>query len=601
MALTAVLGPILVTLALWWLSPLPVQGSTAAPAGVKPLQLMPSSRPTTKPADAPLLVAGDRRSIWVARPLMLGEDARVFTLLNRAGGASDKAKDNWLTARSEYGEYFSGTPRLLTTVPPAENAAANQPSTAYVIIGEGRLISYGLSKFVSQPAVPNGNRAMAMTAASDGVFVLGRGSLTPVTQPATGTRPSLDTQPDTQANEPQPWSLYWFHNSLWDQLPTLGRDNDVGVPAAGATVVMGHVVGSAPDPSRIIVAWVNPDAPTILHARAMVYRDPARGWSAPVTTVLRGEATRLLTTNIDGRMLVFWPVRNISDQSVDLQGGALVNLPGKESDLTLPESRLLLPLKLGEVSRNIDVSRDLGIGTTGTMIAAVTNTHEGKLFFQKFRDNGEADGSPTAIEVRGPQPNLMLFQNIAMIVLVTLLAVSLWQWRKKPPVFAVPEGMVVSQLSKRFTGFVIDLTVAIAVSAVAFSIYDPADWQRILTSWVGGFVSPDAFMSARELFYVIGIYVGHVTLCELFLGRSVGKLLTGQRVLMLDGKPPTVLAVLVRNLVRLPELFAGAGILLIYMVISEHRQRLGDLLARTIVVRPRGPDDEKPVEKNEDA
>jgi uncharacterized RDD family membrane protein YckC len=57
---------------------------------------------------------------------------------------------------------------------------------------------------------------------------------------------------------------------------------------------------------------------------------------------------------------------------------------------------------------------------------------------------------------------------------------------------------------------------------------------------------------------------------------------------MLDGKSPTVAAILVRNLIRIPE--AAVGVMLLYMLISERRQRLGDLLSRTVVIAQPAPE-----------
>jgi uncharacterized RDD family membrane protein YckC len=86
----------------------------------------------------------------------------------------------------------------------------------------------------------------------------------------------------------------------------------------------------------------------------------------------------------------------------------------------------------------------------------------------------------------------------------------------------------------------------------------------------------------------MGIYLVHVTLGELFFRRSIGKAAVGLQVLMLDGKAPTLAAILLRNLIRLPEL--AVGIVVPYVLISERHQRLGDFLARTLVVAHRAPE-----------
>ena len=63
----------------------------------------------------------------------------------------------------------------------------------------------------------------------------------------------------------------------------------------------------------------------------------------------------------------------------------------------------------------------------------------------------------------------------------------------------------------------------------------------------------------------------------------------------LDGKAPSVGAVLVRNFVRVPE--AAVGVAVLYMLLSDRRQRLGDMLARTVVV---GQDEEEAAKEEKD-
>ena len=74
---------------------------------------------------------------------------------------------------------------------------------------------------------------------------------------------------------------------------------------------------------------------------------------------------------------------------------------------------------------------------------------------------------------------------------------------------------------------------------------------------------------------------------ESIFGASVGKLAFRMRVIMTDGSRPTGLAIVVRNLIRLPEawlLYIPSGI---SCLASSRRQRLGDHAARTVVVRRR--------------
>jgi uncharacterized RDD family membrane protein YckC len=86
------------------------------------------------------------------------------------------------------------------------------------------------------------------------------------------------------------------------------------------------------------------------------------------------------------------------------------------------------------------------------------------------------------------------------------------------------------------------------------------------------------------LFGAIFIYY---TVLEGIFGASLGKLAFRMRVIMADGSRPTGLAVVVRNLIRIPEvwlLYIPAGV---SCLASAKRQRLGDHVARTVVVRRR--------------
>ncbi len=109
-------------------------------------------------------------------------------------------------------------------------------------------------------------------------------------------------------------------------------------------------------------------------------------------------------------------------------------------------------------------------------------------------------------------------------------------------------------------------------------------------------------MQSPEFFVFLGLYLLHVTVCELLFRRSLGKALLGLQVLMIDGKSPTVAAILLRNLVRIPEF--AFGFVILYVLISDNRQRLGDLLARTLVVASKPPEtppdpDKEPTEPRE--
>ncbi len=85
---------------------------------------------------------------------------------------------------------------------------------------------------------------------------------------------------------------------------------------------------------------------------------------------------------------------------------------------------------------------------------------------------------------------------------------------------------------------------------------------------------------ALDLVYFVGL--------EWLFGATVGKRIVGIRVTRRDGQPVSLLSVLVRNLMRIVDAFPY---LIPYLVgffalgRNQGRQRLGDMLAGTAVVR----------------
>lgn len=93
-------------------------------------------------------------------------------------------------------------------------------------------------------------------------------------------------------------------------------------------------------------------------------------------------------------------------------------------------------------------------------------------------------------------------------------------------------------------------------------------------------------LSAGGSAWLLLIVVLYYVLLEGLLGRTLGKLVTGIRVVDAEsGARPGVVAALVRTVLRLID---GLGAYLVGFVVvvnSERRRRLGDMAAKTLVVR----------------
>ncbi|HTX70713.1 MAG TPA: RDD family protein [Thermoleophilia bacterium] len=156
------------------------------------------------------------------------------------------------------------------------------------------------------------------------------------------------------------------------------------------------------------------------------------------------------------------------------------------------------------------------------------------------------------------------------------------------------EQVEYASLGMRFAAVVIDTLVLFGLLILVMTVY-----VFVLVSQ--GRIDPNDPAAAQELSRQIAassnaqvdlllfaaLFVYYLVL-EAIFSASIGKLVLGMRVVMRDGGArATGLAVVIRNLVRIPEamlLYVPAGV---SYLASPRRQRLGDHAARTVVVRRR--------------
>jgi uncharacterized RDD family membrane protein YckC len=96
---------------------------------------------------------------------------------------------------------------------------------------------------------------------------------------------------------------------------------------------------------------------------------------------------------------------------------------------------------------------------------------------------------------------------------------------------------------------------------------------------------------------LMGAMVLYGTLFEAWFGCTFGKLAVGVRVIDPDGDPPGFVRALLRNVVKPIDFFPlpTGAVGLSFMVLTDSRKRLGDLLAGTAVVVVAPPRDQQPA------
>ena len=150
-------------------------------------------------------------------------------------------------------------------------------------------------------------------------------------------------------------------------------------------------------------------------------------------------------------------------------------------------------------------------------------------------------------------------------------------------VTSTPEGVslsfVLAGLGSRASAYLIDVVVQFLVDLIALIVLSATALTTTSAYVAVGIYALIAFV------VMFGYFVIFETLDS---GRSLGKRALGIRVTRLDGSGVNFLASLVRNLVRVLYLIPIFYLVDAWLILgTERNQRMGDLLAGTLVVRDR--------------
>ncbi|MEV6630204.1 RDD family protein [Actinoplanes sp. NPDC051470] len=127
--------------------------------------------------------------------------------------------------------------------------------------------------------------------------------------------------------------------------------------------------------------------------------------------------------------------------------------------------------------------------------------------------------------------------------------------------------------------------VATLIDGLIFSVLG-----YLATSLFGTTVESSSFqlttLSPGGSVVLFVVALAYYILLEGLLGRTVGKMATGIRVVREDGvTPPGFGPATIRTLLRIVDGLLGNLVGFIIVLASQKRQRLGDLAAKTLVVR----------------
>jgi len=140
-------------------------------------------------------------------------------------------------------------------------------------------------------------------------------------------------------------------------------------------------------------------------------------------------------------------------------------------------------------------------------------------------------------------------------------------------------------VGSRFLAVAFD-TVLQVIAAVGLALI-AAFVAGVLSATTGRSAGP--WVLAFLILALFVVYTGYFATFEaLWRGQTPGKRLVGLRVIDLSGRPVSVYAAILRNLLRIVDQLPGIyAVGIISVIVTSRQQRLGDLAAGTVVVHER--------------
>lgn len=193
-----------------------------------------------------------------------------------------------------------------------------------------------------------------------------------------------------------------------------------------------------------------------------------------------------------------------------------------------------------------------------------------------------------------PPPASSDWQDAVSLALVLgLMTFIMWTRREQVTRPAIlPVGFALASVWRRALATIVDALPALVITMPFAASVVPSTVQAFdVTAFEETLADPQ--MQSKLLpiqLGFLGIYGVWCLVWELVLASTPGKLLLGCRVLSLSGSRPTAVQSLWRNALRV--LMVGLGppgwivTLMMMVLVTRNRQRLGDVMAGTIVVMP---------------
>lgn len=495
-----------------------------------------------------ILLAGDAGAVWLA---CWNPDGGSWSLSVRPAGAPDWEDPREVQARELKGLGAAGDSAVLFLKERGVMRHFPAQATGHVGVkpgsdlwpppGEGELLAT-----CPGGGSPNDVLVLVKRAAS------GRSRATrPATRPTTGpTRPSAPTRPVTRpAGGGLPkgtWelALLRYAGQEWDELAVLPLPESGSISASiaahGGAV---YVLLKGKQPALLAMsegAWRAVDLPEGVDAGRLVAL--AEGLALAAFDSKTGVVS--ISLLVRGKWSEARPVR-IGDDAAPWKGS-----PAPE------------------------------IARFGNKLAFAWLEHE-ELFFGQCGLDGSLTREPLNVfERTAPKFSSERIQEVFFwAVLGMLMALMIWPGRSlRTAPFSLPEGMLLAPIGRRAVAFLIDMLPFV----VLFLGFMVGDWEEVSKAALSALAGEEVGAFYVASLFALGGYAVYSFIMELLFGATLGKMAMRLRVVGTEGRKPTVREVALRNISKVPEL--SSLVLLVFIVLTRYRQRLGDKIAWTAVI-----------------
>lgn len=199
-----------------------------------------------------------------------------------------------------------------------------------------------------------------------------------------------------------------------------------------------------------------------------------------------------------------------------------------------------------------------------------------------------------------------LRDSMALAMALMILTVVMWTRRQQlTGEIVLPKGVVPSAVWRRIMATFLDMAPAALVMATwVMKAIPELSHESDLTSFREQMDRPEIQAKLMPIHYAsVIVYAIWCAIWELLISATPGKYLFGCRVLSATGDKPAPRQIIVRNIIR--AIMVGIGppgwiiTLMMMGMLSRNRQRVGDLMASTIVVEDAVIEEERPPPPDE--